>query len=181
MLPADRYQLVPPPNIKPCLACGAHYAPDRQFVGFDTSGGRADAVQGAVETVEQQGGATVYRGRNPQREDVDPSAGATVHQEIDADGAATTTVVHPQLCSDCVRQAAELIDYESPVATELEREREESTNLRERILELEDQRQNTEAVLRDTLREAETYKRMIVDDNQAGGTQKRTRSKAGRA
>ena len=178
MLPPEHYQLVPPPRVQRCLACGARHVEGLQHVSFNTSADNADAVKGSIATIDHQPGATIYRGSNPGRDHVDPAAGTSVRQEFEADGTAVTTISHPQLCSACVKQAARLLDFgdTAPLQAELDERDRQLAEARERLLEADQAKQDAEIVALNEARRADVLTRAAAGDD--SGRAKRPRSRA---
>jgi hypothetical protein len=106
MLEANRINLVEPKDVTFCEMCGARYAyPDVAFIGFDNRANDSEDIpSGLVETYEERAGVTAYRAR-------DVYSGSTT----------LIQVRKPMLCSDCVKQAARLVDFDdtAPLRAEL--------------------------------------------------------------
>jgi hypothetical protein len=102
MLPAGRIQAVPFSDVSECAFCGQRpqgfnpeleEGPGVSFVSFDVSGGGDDEIPaGLIETMSDRPGRRAYTAKD--------SFGR---------GATTVVVEKPMACSDCIRQAAELV------------------------------------------------------------------------
>src|SRR3954465_13388921 len=128
MLPAERYNLVPPAEVSSCLFCGQRAegydvtreaGPSVQFVSFGSTGGGDDEIPGGlIETMAD----------GPARR---------THQARDGlgGGAATVVIEKPMACSLCIRRAAELIGFGDllPLQAQLEGLEAETATLRERL------------------------------------------------
>ena len=90
-----RVNLVPPPEIARCAFCGTDYRDGLSFVCYDNNPDSEPVPAGLIETVDKQAGQHVYTAR-----------------DAFGRGSNTVSLELPQVCSECMTQAAALLGLE---------------------------------------------------------------------